>query len=324
MSQLQFGIYPGGPAGGDQGLLVGPPDDPERVRACLDELQGSAPIFVVRCYDSFQDPRSPFEKSPCAPANYSQYAIGRKRPMDLVLQFRSESGDVAGFVNFVRAQIQRHAAYLYSVQIAEEPNFKDGPKVIDGPYPNVLQAVREGMIAAKTSFPDLKVGFNATPTFGPTASFWAELRGIEVDFVGLDFFPDVFRRSNDLRADVTGVLEAMRHTWLPSAGIGDQVPIHITENGWPTSAGRTWEQQAATLKTVIRTIQELSDRLNIVRYSLFALRDVDHPTAATADNLFLFFGITGADYARKPAFEVYRSFIAESVHGIDAARLERW
>jgi hypothetical protein len=54
--RLVFGIYPGGAAGGDTGLLAGPPDDPKQVHACLNQLQGICRTFVVRCYDSFQDP----------------------------------------------------------------------------------------------------------------------------------------------------------------------------------------------------------------------------------------------------------------------------
>ena len=57
--RLVFGLYPGGMAGGETGLLSCPPDDPPRVNACLDELQGNCRPFVVRCYDSFQDSDSP-------------------------------------------------------------------------------------------------------------------------------------------------------------------------------------------------------------------------------------------------------------------------
>ena len=58
MRPLTFGVYPGGVAGGDQGLLTGPPDNFELADAALIALQGGAKRFIVRCYDSFQDPRS--------------------------------------------------------------------------------------------------------------------------------------------------------------------------------------------------------------------------------------------------------------------------
>jgi hypothetical protein len=293
---LIFGIYPGGAAGGDSGLLSGPADDPEQVRRCLDELQGDALPFVVRCYDSFQDPDSPFGLTASAPANYEQYAQSGKRPLDLVLQYRSASANLDGYLAFVRAKIMEHHALLYSVQIAEEPNFTDGPNVIDGPYPAVMEAVVRGVIEAKSTLRllgrnDVKVGLNATPTFGPSATFWSELKrtaasdfdafAASLDYVGLDFFPDVFRRTapdgrpGDLRSSVAGVIGAMRNDWLPTAGIPSTVPIHITEHGWPTGPARTPERQAEVLRNVIEWLYAERKQLNIERYTLFSLRDVD-------------------------------------------------
>ena len=285
--------------------------------------------FIVRCYDSFQDPGSPLHNAASAPENYSQYAIAGRRPLDLVLQFRSASGDVPGYLNFTHEKLTQLHRHLYSVQITEEPNFVDGPNVIDGPYPNVKQAVVEGVIAAKETLhavgrSDIKLGFNTTPTFGKSADFWSSLKDLAgprffqaLDYVGIDFFPDVFRRvapdgqPGDLVAASTGVLETLRNVWLPAANISDQVPIHITEHGWPTGATRSEQRQAEVLDTMIRTVERLSARLNISRYMVFALRDVDHPSGREDDSLFRFFGITAADYRRKPAFATFREAIRE-------------
>jgi hypothetical protein len=331
-TELTFGIYPGGAAGGDSGLLSGPADNPAQVRRCLDELQGDALPFVLRCYDSFQDRDSPFGPAFCAPANYEQYAQAGKRPLDLVLQYRSASANLDGFLAFVRGKIEKHHALLYSVQIAEEPNFADGPNVIDGPYLRVMEAVIQGVIEAKSVLRSpgrdrVKVGFNATPTFGPSAAFWSELKRAaasdfdaflaSLDYVGLDFFPDVFRRTapdgqpGDLRSSIAGVIGAMRNEWLPAAGIPSTVPIHITEHGWPTGPARSLEHQADVLRHVMEWLYAERGRLNIERYTLFSLRDVDHETAANAENVFAFFGITKADYSRKPAFDVFKSLVRE-------------
>jgi hypothetical protein len=327
--QLVFGIYPGGAAGDDSGLLVGLPDDPAQINRCLHDLQGTSRPFVVRCYDSFQDPDSPLNNTGPAPANYAQYAISGTRPLELVLQFRSISGDVAGYLDFVRSKLEQHHQNLYAVQITEEPNFLDGPNVIDGPYPNVRLALTQGVVTAKQTLRDLgythvKVGFNTTPTFGPSAEFWADIKSLaneefveSLDYVGLDFFPDVFRptttdgQSGDLASSAVAVLQTLRYVWLPLAGIPDHIPIHITEHGWPTSATRTTDRQANVLETVIRTIYDLNSKLNIERYTLFALRDVDHVNIVNNDNLFHFFGITTSDYNRKPAFDKFRSLIQE-------------
>jgi hypothetical protein len=329
LGKLVFGIYPGGVAGGDSGLLAGTPDSPELIQDRLDELQGWVRPFVVRCYDSFQDADSPFGPTSCAPQDYLQYFVEGKRPLELVLQFRSASGSVPGYLDFVREKIEGCYPSLYSVQITEEPNFVDGPNVIDGPYPKVREALVRGVVAAKETLrrlgrAEVRVGFNATPTFGPSAEFWSALRTIgdekflaSLDFVGIDFFPDVFRRLNadgqpgDLRSSVIGVLETMRNVWLPAGGIPGGVAIDITEHGWPTGAERSAERQAEVLATVLRTIWELRERLNIARYMLFALRDVGGADAGSGKDIFRFFGITAEDYSRKRAFEVFRGLVRE-------------
>ncbi len=168
----------------------------------------------------------------------------------------------------------------------------------------------------------MKVGFNATPTFGPAAAFWSQLKVLAtpefveaLNFVGLDFFPDVFRpaapdgQAGDVASSVTGILEAMRNIWLPEANISDSVAIHITEHGWPTGLTRSAERQADVLETVVRTVYSLRARLNIERYTLFSLRDVSLSDAE--DNLFRYFGITDARYVPKLAFGRFQALIDE-------------
>ena len=325
---LTFGIYPGGMAGSDQGLLAGPADNLELAHAALVELQGGITPFIVRCYDSFQDPGSPLWIAPCAPKDFARYAEPAIRPMDLVLQYRSAAGNVDGYLDFVRERIRQYATLLYSVQITEEANFTTGPNVIDGPYPQVCAALTEGVKAAKKLLlslgrHDVKVGFNTTPTFGPEAEFWTRIAAggdafVEaLDYVGLDFFPDVFKpvaldgQPGDLTSSLIGVLETMRSSWMPSAGIPPQMPIHITEHGWPTNSGRSPDRQAEIFEQVIRTIDAQRELLNIDAYSLFALRDVALPNPENENDLFSFFGIMTASYERKPAFQTYRNLIQE-------------
>jgi hypothetical protein len=235
---LIFGIYPGGPVGAETGLLQGLPDDPPKIHALLEDLQGPT------------------------------------RP----------------------------------------------PNLIDGRYPNVQQAVTAKSALHALGASHVKVGFNTTPTFGPAEAFWHNLKSIatpaffeSLDYVGLDFFPDVFRpvappgTPGDLISFVNGILETMRNVWLPAAGIASHTPIHITEHGWSQPfirpAGRNPE-------TVIRAIHALAARLNIDRYTLRS-RDVILADPSAESHLFNFFGNTTADYQPKPAFSVIRTLIHE-------------
>jgi hypothetical protein len=326
--KLVFGIYPGGEAGSDTGIAAGLPDDPRRITACLDLLQGESRPFVVRAYERYSDPENPSRWSRQAPREYEQY-WRTERPLDLVVMFQSARGDVAGYLDFLRRVIQCHHGRLYSLQVTEEANFTGGPNAIDGSYPNVRSALVEGVIAARAELDRLgqgtvKVGFNSTPTFGPGAEFWTDLGKLggdafrsALDYVGLDFFPDVFRsvapdgEPGDLVQSAAGVLETMRREWLPAAGIPADVPIHIAENGWPTGPTRSYERQAAVLETIIRAVHAASQRLNIERYTCFGLRDTDSTKPELDADMFYHFGIMRDDYTPKPAFEMLRRIIGE-------------
>ena len=72
---------------------------------------------------------------------------------------------------------------------------------------------------------------------------------------------------------------------MVAAGIPVSVPIHITENGWPTGPTRSDERQADVLETVIRIIYEHRNQFNIMHYECFALRDADSPNPGLFCNL---------------------------------------
>ncbi|RSS80285.1 hypothetical protein EF918_14350 [Streptomyces sp. WAC06614] len=314
---LTFGIYPGALLGDDQGV-VHPvrPDDPDRINAALDALQGEAAPLVVRAYRSFAV-TVPADRTPPTPADPQDY-LRHGRTLDLVLQFREPSGELVGWTEFVRDAVRSAGPRLASVQICEEPN-ADLPSV-DGSLPHVMDALVEGVVAAKQEARALgrpvAVGFNAVPTFDPADTFWPTLGARadarfrqSLDYVGLDFFPDVFRpiAEDQLAAAVTAVLTAFRRTSLPQAGIADTVPVRVCENGWPTGPGRPEQRQCTALDTVVRTTAALADELNIDGYSFFALRDAD----SAADGLFHHFGLLRDDYTPKPAFTTYRRLVQD-------------
>ncbi|MGW0818276.1 hypothetical protein ACWD00_34585 [Streptomyces viridiviolaceus] len=312
---ITFGIYPGGLLGDDQGIIRPvSPDVPDRIVEALDELQGEAATLTVRAYRSFAATVAPPAPTPADPHTY----LRRGRTLDLVLQFREPSGNLDGWPEFVREAVRSGGPDLASVQICEEPNLDVAS--VDGSTPNVLDALVQGVVAAKQEARSLghrvAVGFNAVPTFDPADTFWSDLGTLadehfrqSLDYVGLDFFPDVFRpiAADQLADAVTAVLSAYRRTSLPQAGIADTVPIRVCENGWPTGPGRTEQRQAAALDTVIQTVAALAADLNLDGYSLFALRDAD----SGAEGLFHHFGLLRDDYTPKPAFATYQRLIKE-------------
>lgn len=254
------------------------------------------------------------------PVAVEQY-LHEGRKLDLVLSFRQP--DLDGWLTFIREAIHLYGSKLSTLQITEEANLTTVPTV-DGCIPQVRQALVQGIIAAREEAQrqglDIQIGFNAVPTFDPTNDFWPSLAALggqpfldALNYVGLDFFPDVFRPlapdgvPGDLRTSVVGVLTHFRNVSLATASIPTGVPLHITENGWPTGPARSYERQATVIETIIRTIYEQRERFNITHYELFDLRDAD---SANPD-LFFQFGLLRDDYSPKPAFERYCQLIAE-------------
>ena len=322
-SKFRFGIYPGGEAGSDEGVVIGPADDPAAIERALDELEGDGEPLVVRVYERYSDAATPSKYRRETPANYLRYAHGGRK-LDLVAMFQSASGDVEGFCAMLRGMVCEFGGRIYSLQVTEEASFRHGPDCIDGPWPRVLEGLVEGVKEAKgearrMGLEDLLVGFNSTPTFGETAGFWAEigaLGGVEfagaVDYVGLDFFPDVFRPAEDVRTAALGVIETMRNVWMPAAGLGAEVPIHIAEHGWPTGPERTEARQAEVMETVVRLALAERERLNLRRYTLFGLRDAESFRPETAGDIFQHFGVMRSDYSAKAGFAAYKRLMAEA------------
>jgi hypothetical protein len=312
-----FGIYPSAVAGDDQ-VLVPPvtPDDPHRISAALAQLQGSTPEFLVRAYRPYAATVAP--NTAPSPASPERYARDGRR-LDLVLCFREPTGETGGWVDFVRETVRTSGPEVALIQICEEPNVNS--PVLDGSTPNVCEAVVRGVVAAKQEARacgrgDLLVGFNAVPTVDPADTFWPRLGRLAderfheaLDYVGLDFFPDVFRpiAADRLAAVVAGAVAGFRRDSLPRAGIGAPVPIRICECGWSTGPGRSEQRQAEVLETAVRTLAGLRGELNLAGYGCFGLRDAN----SAGNSLFDGFGLLRDDYSPKPAFEAYRRLVDE-------------
>jgi hypothetical protein len=316
---LTFGIYPGmtGQELPQANVYRGPvPDDPERTEQALALLQPAGRPFLVRSYVVHTGAGRATNLTPAEPIRYAR--DGRR--LDFVACYRSEDGDLADWVRFVRDEVRRHGPHLDAFQVTEEPNNPHADAGGDGSSPNVRQALVEGVVAAKHEARrncfDFKVGFAATPSFNPTDDFWVDLASRStpafaesLDYVGLDFYPDVTRPvpEGQLPAAVEGVLTHFRRVNLVAAGIGPAVPMRVTENGWPTGPGRSADRQAEVLETIVRAVDRLRTKLNITHYEFFLLRDGD----SGLPELGAQFGLLRHDYAPKPAFDVYRRLIAE-------------
>lgn len=317
-----FGIYLGGVAGIDNevGLTVSKADKPDAIRQALATLQGEKKLFIVRNYLHFKgDPQ--LDSANEAVQHAHQYC-GPKRKLDLVLCFQTTSYSPSIWQQFIHQVLDYYEPVLHSLQIAEEPNMYQFPG--DGAFPQISQVIVDGVIFAKQEIRkrglSIQVGFNAVPCFDKADPFWNSLRQLldasfldSLDYVGLDFFPDVFRPINpdsqegDIHKMVEGLLYHFRDVNLKTAGIDQTIPIRITEHGWPTGPTRSAERQVYLLNTIIRGIYACRTELNITHYELFSLRDADSENP----NLFYQFGLLQDDYSAKPAFYTYQQLIEE-------------
>lgn len=312
---LTFGIYSGNATGFGHDAST---DDPVRVTEALSQLQPCGGKLLVRCYEMYVGSGELKGETPRDPVQY----VGDGRQLDLTLCYCTPEGDLDDWAEVVRSTIRRYGSSLAKIQITEEPNNPDPNAGGNGSFPNVHEAIVAGVFAAKDEMQRrgyaIQVGFNATPSFNN--EFWEVLGTLgsqafvdALDYVGFDFFPDVFRplpRHPDgspmsMRDAVTAVLTGLRTVNLPAANIPSRVPIHITENGWPTSPTRSYTQQASVLETIIRTVYALRADLNITHYEYFGLRDTNSSDPG------LQFGLLRDDYTPKPAFRCYQRLIAE-------------
>lgn len=318
-SPLIFGIYPGGSTGAGPGQAI-TADDPVRIHEALAHLQAGHTPFLVRGYLPYISSASAAQSLAIQTPGAAEQYIQGGRKLDLVLQFRQP--DLDGWLIFIRQAIHRYHSMLATLQITEEANVTMTPEV-DGCIPQVREALVRGVIAAKEEIQraglNIQVGFNATLNFDPADDFWPSLAALggqpfldALDYVGLDFFPDVFRpltpdgSPGDVRTSVASVLAHFRQVHMSAANIPTEVPIHITECGWPTGPTRSYERQTEVVEMVIRTVSEQRTRLNITHYEHFALRDANssHP------DLLAQFGLLRDDYSPKPAFARYCQLIA--------------
>ncbi|ATY09984.1 hypothetical protein CU254_05540 [Amycolatopsis sp. AA4] len=308
---IVFGVWPG-VVSADlvrlETFIDAPPEDVERTAEALRDLAKGTERFYVRCYRSY---RGPHEPTPPDPVPY----LGDGRVVDYVLGYGSPEADPDGFADAVRAAV-REVAELGGgkLQVCEEVNVA---APLDGGSPGCYEALGAGLAAAldeRTRLGvDVTIGFNAAVAL-PGDPFWAAVRAAvdpevlaRVDFLGLDFFPDVFRPvpADALAGAVTHVVRSYRES-ASAIGIPESVPIHITETGWPTGPENSEERQVQVMESVARTVFGLAAEAGVDTYEIFGLRD--GLSSGPRENRF---GLLRDDYSPKPAYETVKRLIAE-------------
>ncbi|MEP7076570.1 MAG: hypothetical protein ABI878_12255 [Acidobacteriota bacterium] len=197
---LIFGVYPFGNAGMADGVAVGKPDDVNKIGAAIMELMGDAPEFMVRAYTHFTG------SNELEILGLIEQLLQIPVGWDIVLCFRQPGGcDLSPWLDLIRTILTRHGERLNTLQITNEANLRNMPSAGDGYFPDAREALVKGAIAARKTIVKTsgvtKIGFNAVPTVAACSGFWKELKSFgggefsdSLDYVGLDLYPQCFRR----------------------------------------------------------------------------------------------------------------------------------
>ena len=330
--RLRFGIYPLAEAG-----QVGPPleairpERPRRRERLLRSLRGDHRPFFVHLYKVFTNgPRDPENR---VNMRALRQLTRRGFRAEVVLAYRPADGggteDVDDFVDFVRSNVARIGANnrVRAIQVTNEVNSTGAPDAADGYYAGARDALIRGIVAAdgvvrRRGYRRLQIGFNWYYRLDPDAEhrFWSYLRDRggpafvqAVDWVGVDAYPGTWFPATvapvgevgDAGDWMVNAFSILRDCFMPLAGLPETVPIHVTENGYPTGPGRPQRRQARTLRAMAGATHEFRGTYNIATYQWFSLRDED----SRSSDLQQRYGIVEDDYRPKSAFRAYKRVI---------------
>ena len=326
---LRFGVTPGVQPGQ---LGTGPapprtPEDPAQQLAALARLRPADGPFVLRLHRFFwSDGEDGVRRFLALADRYTRAGY----LVELQLRYHptaEQEGDIPAWTAFVRKVVDRFGPNprVVAIQVTNEVNLAISPDSSDGAYDGARDALIEGVKAAKDQvrrrgFRQLEIGFNwayrGPP--GDESSFWNYLRDHggkdfvgALDWVGVDAYPNtLFPPANTSGGERDSMVNAFSsfRCYAATAGIPDTVPIHVEENGWPTSPpGRSYEKQAEVADTMVRAVDEFRGTYRVTDYRWFNLRDGD----TTSPNFQVQYGLMTDEYVPKPAFDVYRGLVAE-------------
>jgi hypothetical protein len=328
---LRFGVDPGlaGTVGGVQ--LSSVPDDPARDLQALEALRPPGRALVLRLNRLFWSDGS-------AGIATFQKAVRRytRAGFEVELQVRyhptsAEAGDIAAWDAYVRRVVDAFGPNrsVVAMTITNEVNVPVSPNTSDGSYADADQALVSGIETAhaeavRKRYTQLRFGFTYAYRFSPTgdaamfkylgqhggATFTRALGFVGLDFYPGSFYPPAMLPGDTYRAEMAQALGVVRDCLAPMAGIGNAVPIWLTENGVPTGV-LSDAQQAAALTQLVHAADDYAGTFHVTNYRWFNLRDAVSSGPETLSGLtFASDGLLRSDYTRKPSFGDYRSLIA--------------
>ena len=323
---LRFGITPGaaGSAGVTQAQVA--PIDEAREVAALQQLRPGRRELVLRLNRLF------WNEGDAAIARFEalvdRYARAGLRSEIQVRFHPPEGGDLAGWETFVRSAVRRLGARpaVIGFSITNEANFPASPNTSDGAYEGVVDALVRGIAVAREELdalgrPGLPLGFNVMWRWTPEsdAAFWREVGAKAtpafrraLTYVGMQVYPGLVwppaGRPGVTAGDETlEALTLIRRCYMPMAGLGDDVGLWVTENGYATNLGRTEAEQAGAMESTVRAVHGHSGELGVSDYRWFNLRDNN----SDGTDLFAAVGLLRDDYSPKPAFPIFASLVEE-------------
>jgi hypothetical protein len=324
---VRFGISPAGEAGalGAAGPLV--PIDQRKTVAALRLLRAPRSPFVLRLNRFFwsDSGRGGVKRFRALARSYTKGGF----LVELQLRYHprpDQEGQIRAWLRFVRkvTRIFGRNRRVVGLQVANEVNFYPvAPDASDSAYAGAQEALVRGVIAARKvadrrAYRQLEIGFNWAYRTDPNreANFWNYLRDrggarfvSAVDWVGLDAYPGtVFppvEPPGGERDGIVAALSQLRRCFMPIAGLGREVPIHVEENGWPTGPGRSEDSQVAAMRAMVGAVHEFRGTYNVSDYRWFDLRDHNSSSA----NFQQHYGLLRDDYSPKPAFGAYRELV---------------
>jgi hypothetical protein len=325
-ARIRFGIGPR--LAGEAGAGNATPtvkEDPAKRDAALKRLKGDR-FFAVRLNRLFM---ADGEKGIAQFKALADRFTGLGLEVELQVRYHPAPGDdgnIAKWLAFVRRVVGVFGPNprVTGLQITNEVNLAASPNTSDGFYKDAVQALVQGVIAAKAEsvrrgYAHQRIGFNYAWRFGDgDIAFWdalgaaggAKLRAA-TDWVGIDIYPGTFVPA---QAEIVSIGDAflegiaqMRECYMPKAGFTRSTPLRVEETGYPTGPGRPDEAtQARRLSELVKAASNYSGTYGISDFRFFGLRDNNSEGPTFQSH----FGLLRDDYSAKPAFAVYRDLVA--------------